>query len=51
MMEGQLMEMKDPHNVLIEEDPQDLEVLLDHKTSSDTATTSSFGYNDIGKYI
>ena len=29
MMEDHLMEMEDPHDALIEEDLQDLEVLLD----------------------
>ena len=29
MMEDHLMEMEDPHDALIEEDPQDLEALLD----------------------
>ena len=29
MIEGHLIEMEDPHNALIKEDPQDLEDLLD----------------------
>ena len=29
MMEGHLMEMEDPQDALIEEEPQDLEDLLD----------------------